>query len=87
MWECTCRPEVAVAVSIHLSHKLLFSSAQKLGNSQQFDNSWPRTPPSFSEQIKRSFIADEYLAEEIHLNCNDERSLVAGSTSANKLAR
>ena len=45
-------------------------------------------PPSISlEQIKRSLIADEYLAEEIHLNCNDERSLVAGSTSANKLAR
>ena len=44
--------------------------------------------PSISlEQIKRSLIADEYLAEEIHLNCNDERSLVAGSTSANKLAR
>ena len=43
--------------------------------------------PSTSGQIKRSFIADEYLAEEIHLNCNDERSLVAGSTSANKLAR
>ena len=45
------------------------------------------TEPRTSEQIKRSFIADEYLAEEIHLNCNDERSLVAGSTSANKLAR
>lgn len=40
-----------------------------------------------THQLKRSFIADEYLAEEIHLNCNDERSLVAGSTSANKLAR
>ena len=45
------------------------------------------TNPSILEQIKRSIIADEYLAEEIHLNCNDERSLVAGSTSANKLAR
>ena len=45
------------------------------------------TNPSISKQIKRSFIADEYLAEEIHLNCSDERSLVAGSTSANKLAR
>ena len=46
-----------------------------------------RTSSISLEQIKRSLIADEYLAEEIHLNCNDERSLVAGSTSANKLAR
>lgn len=47
----------------------------------------PLLPSISLEQIKRSLIADEYLAEEIHLNCNDERSLVAGSTSANKLAR
>ncbi len=40
-----------------------------------------------THQIRRSFIADEYLTEEIHLNCNDERCLAAGSTSANKLSR
>ena len=36
---------------------------------------------------KRSFIAEEYLTEEIHLSCNDERALVAGSSALNKLSR
>lgn len=36
---------------------------------------------------KRSYIAEEYLTEEIHLNCSDEKSLVAGSSAANKLSR
>ncbi len=36
---------------------------------------------------KRSFIAEEYLTEEIHLNCTDKKCLVAGSSSLNKLSR
>ena len=36
---------------------------------------------------RRSFIAEEYLTEEIHLNCRDEKALLAGSSSLNKLSR
>ncbi|TRY63651.1 hypothetical protein TCAL_11411 [Tigriopus californicus] len=36
---------------------------------------------------KRSFIAEEYLTEEIQLNCQDERSVMAGSSASNKLCR
>lgn len=36
---------------------------------------------------KRSFLAEEYLTEEIHLNCQDEKSLMAGSSALNKLSR
>ncbi len=36
---------------------------------------------------RRSSIAEEYLTEEIHLNCTDEKSLVAGSSALNKLSR
>lgn len=36
---------------------------------------------------KRSFIADEYLTEEIQVNCTDDKSLAAGSTASNKLSR
>ncbi len=36
---------------------------------------------------KRSFIAEEYLTEEIHLNCQDEKALLPGSSALNKLSR
>lgn len=36
---------------------------------------------------KRSFIAEEYLTEEIQVNCTDEKSLAPGSTASNKLSR
>jgi len=36
---------------------------------------------------RRSHIAEEYATEEIHLNCTDERSIVAGSSALNKLSR
>ncbi len=42
---------------------------------------------SASAAKRRSAVADEYLAEEIHVNCNDDKSLVAGSSALNKLAR
>lgn len=36
---------------------------------------------------RRSFIAEEYLTEEIQLNCHDEKALTAGSSNSNKMAR
>ena len=36
---------------------------------------------------KRSFLAEEYLTEEIHVNCTDEKSFVPGSSALNKLSR
>eukprot|EP00096_Caligus_rogercresseyi_P009202 TRINITY_DN3084_c0_g1_i1.p2 TRINITY_DN3084_c0_g1~~TRINITY_DN3084_c0_g1_i1.p2 ORF type:complete len:228 (+),score=46.14 TRINITY_DN3084_c0_g1_i1:163-846(+) len=36
---------------------------------------------------RRSDIAELYQTEEIHLNCNDPKSLVPGSSAANKLSR
>jgi len=38
-------------------------------------------------QHRKSYIAEEFGAEEIHLNCTDEKSLIAGTSSSNKLAR
>jgi len=38
-------------------------------------------------QFRKSYIAEEFGAEEIHLNCTDERALIAGTSSSNKLAR
>ena len=38
-------------------------------------------------QQRRSYIAEEFGTEEIHLNCTDEKSLLPGSSASNKLAR
>jgi len=36
---------------------------------------------------RKSYIAEEFGAEEIHLNCTEEKSLIAGTSSSSKLAR
>ena len=38
-------------------------------------------------QFRKSYIAEEFGAEEIHLNCTDERALIAGTSSSNKLVK
>jgi len=38
-------------------------------------------------QQRKSWIAEEFGTEEIHLNCTDDKSLIPGSSSSNKLAR
>ena len=36
---------------------------------------------------RRSHIAEDYVSEEIHLNCTDGKSLVPGTSASNKLSR
>ena len=36
-------------------------------------------------QHRKSYIAEEFGAEEIQLNCTEQKALVAGTSSSNKL--
>lgn len=36
---------------------------------------------------RRSTVAEEYLTEEINVNCNDSKAFAPGSTDLNKLSR
>ena len=42
---------------------------------------------SLPRHQRRSYIAEEYGTEEIHLKCTDEKSLMPGSSASNKLSR
>ena len=36
---------------------------------------------------RRSVVSEEYSTEEIHLNCNDAKSMAPGTSASNKLSR
>lgn len=36
---------------------------------------------------RRSVVSEVYFAEEIHVNCNDAKSLMLGTSASNKLSR